>query len=259
MKNTIHLITLSGNSKRFTNKGYSHKALCSINGKSLLELFVYSWPDFKEYESIFLCRNEDIQNTDLMLEIKRIAPQAKIHGIDSNNLGPVYSISRIFNILDDNRPILVSYIDTLQKTSIGKLEKDFEGYDGGLTIHDFKNPHWKTNKSYCLVEYENNMLVTRVVEKHQFTNEDFLSKNKAGSSGNYFFKNCKTMKEYCNFIMDNNMKVNDEFYVTQAIEYMAKDGLKVKAHLCDYASMGIPEDLEDYEFWERWHNDTNIS
>ena len=67
------------------------------------------------------------------------------------------------------------------------------------------------------------------------------------------------MKQYFNFLMQENISVNKEFYVTQAIEHMVKHGLKVKAYKCPYVALGVPEDVEDYIFWERWFNDSNSS
>tara|TARA_Y100000361_G_scaffold154256_1_gene179114 strand:- start:5659 stop:6429 length:771 start_codon:yes stop_codon:yes gene_type:complete len=255
----IHLITLSGNSKRFTDNGYPHKAVVDINGMSMIGRFVNSFKDFKNYESIFLCRQEDLESYGIENEINKYCEGARILAIDSNKLGPVYSISQIFSELDDEQSILVSYIDTLQATTIQSMIKAFDGYDAGVTFHDFKNPHWRSNSYYCLVEHDNDLSVTNVCEKHEFTEEDFASANKGGSSGNYFFKKCSMMKQYFNFLMQENISVNKEFYVTQAIEHMVKHGLKVKAYKCPYVALGVPEDVEDYIFWERWFNDSNSS
>lgn len=256
MQDTLHIVTLSGNSKRFTDKGYKHKALCDINGRTVLEVFIDSWGDFRNYDRIFLCRNEDMD--ELKPEIERVDPMGTIRGIETNKGGPVYSIGKIFNQLADDRPIVVSYIDTLQKTSIAKMLTEFEGYDAGMTVHDFNNPHWRTSKSYCLVEADPLMNVTHVQEKYPFTDLDFKNPSMYGSSGNYFFKNGLLMKSTFRYLMDNDIRVNGEFYVTQAVQALVERGKNAKAYLCPYAALGVPEDLEDYAFWERWH-DNNIS
>ena len=255
----IHLITLSGNSKRFTDNGYPHKAVTDINGMSMVGTFVNSFKYFNDYESIFLCRQEDLENYKIKDEIHKYCKDACVLTIPHNNLGPIYSIRQIFSELDDDQPILVSYIDTLQGTTIRDMVKAFDGYDGGMTVHDFKNPHWRSNSYYCLVEHDENLNVTNVREKHSFTEEDFADANKGGSSGNYFFRRCSTMKEYFNFLIDKDIKVNNEFYVTQAVEHMVKDGLKVKAYKCPYVALGVPRDVEDYIFWMRWFDDFNRS
>lgn len=248
---TLHLVTLSGNSKRFTDKGYKHKALCDINGRMMLEVFIDSWGDFRNFDRIFLCRNEDLP--ELEPEIRRVDDGAGILGIESNTGGPVYSISQIFDKLPDDRPIVISYIDTIQQTTLTHFLMCCEDYDAGMTIHNFQNPHWRTSRSYCLVEFNHQREATRVVEKYPFTDDDLLDIHKAGSSGNYYFKDCATMKKYFWYLMDNDIKVNGEFYVTQAVEHMIEDGLKVRAYMCPYAALGVPEDLEDFAFWERWY------
>ncbi len=263
----IHLVTISGNSTRFIDAGYQHKALCKINGETTIKKFVDSWGDFKDYETIFLCRNEDLTKSNMSQEIFKVAPDSTVMGIDTNNSGPVYSISKIFDRLDaydQSRPILVSYIDTLQKTSLEEMFKSFKNHDAGLTVHGLKNPHWRTSRSYCLVRANSvNKEVTYIQEKYPFTDEDFteeMDKNEQaafGSSGNYYFKSISLMKQCFLDLMLSGTKVNNEFYVTQVVESLVNKGFVVKAYLCPYAALGVPEDLEDYAFWERWH-DKNI-
>ncbi len=262
----IHLITMSGNSRRFIDAGYDHKALCEINGQTTIKKFVDSWGDFHEYETIFLCRNEDLDKGRLSAEINRVAPYAKIFGVETNSGGPVYSISKIFkelNKFDHSNPILVSYIDTLQKTSLARMFHSFKNHNAGLTVHGLKNPHWRTSRSYCLVKAEPTTgLVTYIQEKYPFTEKDFEEGSEKeqsfGSSGNYYFESLALMQNSFEDLMLSGVKVNNEFYVTQAVENLVNQGLGVKAYKCPYAALGVPEDLEDYAFWERWH-DKNIS
>jgi hypothetical protein len=145
----VHLITLSGNSERFKRKNLGHKALCMVERETMVSHFVKSFPDFQDYESVFVCRDQDLKETTLKDEITRCAKGAAVYGIEKNDLGPVYSISKIFDRLPDTEPILVSYVDTLQNTSLAQIELDFKNFEGGLSVHDFNNPHWRTNQSYC--------------------------------------------------------------------------------------------------------------
>ena len=54
----IHIVTLSGNSRRFTEKNYPHKSLLDINGKSSFQEFIELIPDFNQYETHFICRDD---------------------------------------------------------------------------------------------------------------------------------------------------------------------------------------------------------
>lgn len=247
-----HLITLSGNSKRFTDKGYPHKSLLDINGKSSLKEFIDLISDFHDHETIFLCRNEDLKTTGLKQEIKKYS-DGQILGIDSNKLGPLYSVNQIINHLPDDEELIVTYIDSLQKTSLEKMLSEFSGFDGGLNIHDLKHPHWKFNKYFCFVKHDENNVCSEVIEKYNFDGLDFENcKGCAGSSGSYYFKNGSIYKHYSNSILKNKNTINNEFYITQIYGEMLKDNLTVKAYYAPYGNLGTPEDVEDYIFWQNW-------
>jgi len=247
-----HIITLSGNSKRFTDKGFPHKALCEASGKTVIRLFVEQFDGFNNYKTIFLCRNEDLDSTSLAQEIKSVVPLAEICGIESNKLGPVYSISRIFDKIDDNESVLITYIDSVQKIDLLKLESEFNQYDGGITIHDFQNPHWRVNKSFCLVTHDSDMIATKVMEKYDFSEFDFSSRDCGGSSGSYYFRTAGVMKEKFNELMSKRIVVNNEYYVTQVLGEMVSLNLKIKCAYYPYVCLGTPEDVQDFRFWMNW-------
>tara|TARA_R110000824_G_scaffold54597_2_gene150686 strand:- start:5117 stop:5881 length:765 start_codon:yes stop_codon:yes gene_type:complete len=250
----IHLITLAGNSLRFKRQNLGHKALCQIKGKAALHHLVKHFDDFNNFETIFLCKNEDLAGTDLRDQILSSCKGAHIHGIERNDLGPVYSISRIFDKLPDHLPILVTYVDTIQRTSLAQIEADFKGYEGGISVHDFKNPHWDNNKSYCLVRHDPDLVATTIVEKFDFSQFDFKEPLAAGSSGSYYFASGSILKSYFNKVLEEKNTINGEYYVTQPLCDMVKDGMKVKCGYYPFVSLGSPGDLSDYEFWLEWFN-----
>ena len=248
----IHLVTLSGNSKRFTDKGYPHKSLLDINGKTSLQEFIDLIPDFHDYKTIFLCRNEDLETTPLKEEIKRCA-DGKILGIKSNNLGPLYSVNEIIDDIPDDEQLIITYIDSLQKTSLRKMLSEFSGFDGGVNVHDLKHPHWKFNRYFCFVKHNENNVCSEVIEKYNFDGLDFENcEGCSGSSGSYYFKSGVVYKHYSNLILTEKNTIYNEFYVTHIYGEMLKDNLKIKAFYAPYGNLGSPEDVEDYIFWQNW-------
>ena len=119
-----HIITLSGNSRRFTDAGLPHKALCEIAQQPLISHFINSFENFHEFDTIFLCRKDDLSSTNLTSIINKYAPAATIVGIDTNNLGPVYSILQIRDLIKTD-PVFVSYIDTLQRLDLKEFDQVF--------------------------------------------------------------------------------------------------------------------------------------
>jgi hypothetical protein len=246
-----HIITLSGSSSRFTKVGLPHKALCQIGGVPAIGHFVKMFPDFDDFETIFLCRSEDVETTNLSDIIREYAPYAKILSISSNTLGPVYSIMQIKDYIDKNKGVFVSYIDTLQKLYLRDIMCLCSDFDGGITYHDFSNPHWRNNKSYCLVSHSHR-LATDIIEKYDFSNFDFNTENCGGSSGGYYFKTGGMMLEYFQSLLNSSYRVNNEAYVTMAMKLMIEDGKSIRCLKYPYASLGTPEDMSDYSFWNEW-------
>ena len=117
----IHLITLSGNSQRFLDKGYPHKALLQVGEKTSMDIFTEAFEDFNEFETIFICREEDLENTHLRERIAEAAPNARVVGVEKNNKGPIFSISKVLDQIPDDEEILVTYIDSIQKISLKLL------------------------------------------------------------------------------------------------------------------------------------------
>lgn len=247
-----HIITLSGNSERFTSLGYPHKSLLSINGKTALKIFIDCFSDFKDFDTIFLCRKEDLQSTNLEKEIKKHS-NGKILSIDSNTLGPVYSVNQIQDHISDDEELVITYIDSLQKTSLQKMRTEFSRFDGGLNVHGFKHPHWRFNKNFCLVKHDKSLVCTDVLEKYDFNKIDFDNASGCcGSSGSYYFKSGQVYKHYSNILLNSDQRINNEYYITQIYNIMIDDGLKVKAFYAPYGNLGTPEDVEDYIFWDNW-------
>ena len=249
-----HIVTLSGNSRRFTDRGFAHKALCRIGGRTVIDIFVSKFRRFDHCDTIFLCRSEDLQTTSLEREIKLVAPTARIYGIEANSLGPVYSISRIFDKIDDSQPVLVTYIDSIQKIDLVELESVFSKYEGGITLHDFQNPHWRSNKSFCLVTHDSNSLAVNIAEKFDFSKFDFSSKSSGGSSGSYYFCSGSLMKIEFKNLMEKGVCINNEYYVSQALNKMIYADMNVKCGYYPYVCLGTPEDVEDCCFWFDWFN-----
>jgi hypothetical protein len=263
-----HIITLSGSSNRFISKGYPHKAILDIDGKSSTKVFTEYIEDFEEHETIFLCRNEDLKGP-LKKELESIG--GLVLGIETNSLGPLYSLRNIHDFIMDDDELLITYIDAIQKFNIGHLQKTFKGYGGGLTTHGLKHPHWRHNQYYCFVRHDGGHNCTEVIEKYNFKNifldvdtplemlglgEEYHRptdlNNCRGSNGSYYFQSGRLFKEYSDELIRKKKTVNGEYYVTQLYQEMIGDGVKVRTYDCPYVSFGIPEDVEDFLFWKGW-------
>lgn len=254
------IITMSGNSERFISEGYPIKQLIKVNSeKYIIEHVFDMFKNQKDDNFIFTVKNEDLLKYPLEKLLLKFKPGAKIYSIPSNNLGPVYSISNIFNHIPDDEEIVVSYSDSAQTSW------DFEEFlnfcrttnsDGCLVTHLGFHPHKFYNKSFAFLKTKNE-IVLEIQEKKPFTE---VSDDEPSSNGIYYFKSGKLLKYYFRKLMDEKIQVNGEYYVTLPYNLMIKDGLKVTHYnKSKYICLGTPKDIHCFNAWSDIikHNNLN--
>jgi NDP-sugar pyrophosphorylase family protein len=90
-------------------------------------------------------------------------------------------------------------------------------------------------------------LLEFVKEKQPFTSnrmEEFAS------SGTYYFKNGQLLKDAFNYVINEGLSLNGEFYVSIAYKYLFKERLPVSVYpLQHFMQWGTPEDVHEYLQW----------
>lgn len=89
-----------------------------------------------------------------------------------------------------------------------------------------------------------------IKEKESYTDDKM---NEFCSNGTYYFKSGKIMKKYMKELVDLNINIKNEFYVSLVYNLLVKDNLKVNIFEIDYMlQWGTPYDLEDYVIWSNY-------
>lgn len=238
-----HIIVLSGHSQRFLNEGYAIKPLIKINGKTIIE-YVIDTLNLLSYDDVsFIIKNEDVESYELDYFLQNKFKNCKIFKIDGHKLGPVYSVLQSQECIDDNEETLITYCDLHIKWDINELYKFIKdtNSDGCIVSHTGWHPHRIYNKSFAYLRVDGSS-VLEVKEKQHFTDNP---ESEYASGGIYYFKTGNLVKHYFNKLIESNVRVNDEFYVTMPYNLMIQDGLKIthfdsKNYLC----LGTPKDVE---------------
>jgi NDP-sugar pyrophosphorylase family protein len=180
--------------------------------------------------------------------ITTFCPTAKIVSIEPHNLGPVHAVLASEDLINDDEQTIVNYCDFTCYWDYSSFKKYItdNNLDGAIPAYRGFHPHTLWSNYYAYLKIDNN-LVTAIQEKTPFTKKP---QDEYASSGTYFFKSGKLMKEYFKKCIDLNLKVNDEFYVSMVYEPMIANGLKVSPfELEHFMQWGTPRDLEDYKYW----------
>lgn len=240
---------MSGIGKRFLDGGYSEpKPLIEVDGKPIIEHVLNLFPGITDV--IFICNKTHLETTDMSQILKRICPTSKIIEIPDNlKKGPVFSVSKIFDEIDENKEIILSYCDYGTVWDFKKFISETKIYDGLIPCYIGFHPHMLGSDNYAFCNVENN-LVTEIREKQPFTNNRM---NEFASNGTYYFKSGKLVKKYFQELIDSNININGEYYVSLVYNLMIRDGLNVGVFEIEkMLQWGTPYDLEIYKGWSNY-------
>ena len=251
IENIQLVIPMSGKGFRFLNEGYTDpKPLIKVQDKPIIEHVIAMFPGVSDV--LFICREEHILNTDMKNILRKISPKCNIVSLpDEKLLGPVDSVSRVFEYLDDTKEIIVSYCDYGSVWDFEEFIKEnrLKNLDGSIVTYTGFHPHMLGTDNYAFIK-KNDQQVVKVQEKKPFT-DDRMSEE--ASNGAYYFKNSKIVKQYFRELMDSDIQVNGEFYVSEVYNLMIRDNMKVGTYKIDkMLQWGTPYDLEIFKDWCRY-------
>jgi len=247
------IVPMAGKSERFSKENfYRPKPLIQICGKPLIEYVVNIFS--REWEFIFICSKYHIQNTDIVKVLRSIVPNCKIIGIDGSSAetpGPVYTSTFAFDFVDDNEEVIVSYCDH-------DIQWDFQHFvryvrtndcDGAVPSFRGFHPALLGVTNYACIDVDENNYVKKIEEK-KFS-ESKMKDNVATAV--YYFKRGAFFKKYCRLVLDKNINVGGEAYMTLPFNLMIQDGLKILNYeVQKNIVLGTPRDYEQYKFWSEF-------
>ena len=245
------VIPMSGFGERFRAKGYTKpKPLIEIEGRSIISYVVDMFPD--EDNLFFICNEDHLSNSSYEMKdhLQSICPSGTVIGIPSHKLGPIHAVNQIKNYLDWDSPVVVNYCDftcywdwQYFKHRINELK-----VDGAIPAYRGFHPHSLGSTNYAYMKQANYRLQD-IQEKEPFTDNRM---QEFASSGTYYFKTAKLMYHAFDWVVDNNVHVNNEYYISVAYQYLLKNNLDTLVYpLQHFMQWGTPEDVDEYLEWSK--------
>ena len=248
------IIPMSGIGKRFVEAGYKDpKPLIIVEGKPIIEHVVNLF-NKDEDQFVFICNDQHLKDTNMKIELLRIAPNAKIYEVSVNNRkGPVDAVMQIAHeeICDNDTDIIISYCDYGTLWNYEEFKKDIKEnkLDGSLPSYIGFHPHMLGSDNYAFIKetVKGNKDFLEIQEKNPYTENKM---EEYASNGTYYFRSGYIVKKYFQMLIDKNISTNGEFYCSMVYNLMHKDGLKIKVFEIEkMLQWGTPKDLEEYLVW----------
>ena len=165
-----------------------------MNGKPIIEWVISMFPG--NHDFIFICRQEHLKSTPLESELKRIKPEGKIISIEGHKLGPVFAVTQVLDLIDDDEEVITNYCDFFQVWDFEHFAKTVREKQvaGAIPCYTGFHPHLLHPENLyasCKKDAESNLIEIR--EKYSFE----VDKTKTShSGGTYYFSKGKYVKKY---------------------------------------------------------------
>lgn len=231
------VIPMAGRGSRFANVGYVlPKPLIEIYGRPMIEYVIHNISPKEEHRFIFLCLQEHLQKYNLEERMKELCPNSVIVPVDQVTEGAACTVLLAKEYIDNEEPLMIANSDQYVDIDINEYLKQIKQNDGLImTMRAF-------DSKWSFIAYQDD-LVTMVREKEVISDE--------ATVGIYNFAKGKDFVAYAEKMIEENLRINGEFYVAPVYNMMIEDGKKITYYNIGgigdgMYGLGVPEDLEAF-------------
>jgi NDP-sugar pyrophosphorylase family protein len=243
------VIPMAGKSERYKKAGFNKpKFLLPVGEKSMIEKVVDTFDPVKD-EYVFIISKQPEGDFRVREFLQDLPLKKKIFEIPPHDLGPTYSLLQIGNELADEEEVIVNYCDFVMNWDYQEFLRRIRqsGYDGAIPSFRGFHPASLGNTYYAYLKVNKNNELAELREKQPFT-ENRL--NEHASTGTYYFKKWKHVKDFGKQQIDRNIKAGKEYYPSLIYNLMVGAGLKILVYEVDkFICLGTPEDYLQHQYW----------
>lgn len=241
------VIPMSGTGKRFMDAGYKQlKPLVTVDKKPMISYVVSMFP--REHKFTFICNEEHLRDTNMEAVLKGLVPECKIIPIKAHKKGPVWAVSQCHDAIDDDEEVIVNYCDFYSYWDYEDFLRYTRERNAAGCIPSYRgfHPHMLGTDNYAFIRDRDQWLL-EIREKMPFTDDRM---REFASNGTYYFQKGRFVKKYFDLLIERNIEVNGEYYVSMVYNLMVEDGLPVSVYEIQHMlQWGTPKDLEEYQSW----------
>ena len=228
------LIPMAGAGSRFESAGFTFpKPLIDVNGKPMIQVVVDNLNIEANYIYVVQKKHREKYNLDTLLNL--ITPNCKIVEVDSLTEGAACTALMAKEYINNDYPLFFAnsdqYVEWDSNEFMYKMTES--ECDGGIVTFKSIHPKWS------FVKTDINGFATSVAEKNPISDD--------ATVGYYYWKCGSDFVKYAEQMIENDIRVNNEFYVCPVFNEAISDGKKIKIFESKRMwGLGTPEDLKTY-------------
>jgi len=228
------LIPMAGAGSRFEQAGYTFpKPLIDVKGKPMIQVVVENLNIEANYIFIVQKSHREKYNLDTLLNL--ITPGCKIVEVDGVTEGAAVTALMAKEYINNDAPLFFANSDQFAEWDSNEFmyKMNETNADGGIVTFEATHPKWSFAK------IDENGLVTEVAEKNPISN--------IATVGYYYWKHGSDFVKYAEQMIDQNVRVNNEFYVCPVFNQAIEDCKQIRTfNIKGMWGLGTPEDLKYY-------------
>jgi dTDP-glucose pyrophosphorylase len=233
------VVPMAGHGSRFATAGYlDPKPLIPVLGKPMISWVIQNLRPTQTHRFIFICQADHIQNYPLRQLLEKEAPECIIIEVGEVTQGAACTVLLAKQYINNDNPLMIANCDQFIDVNINDyLAAMRPEVDGLIMTMSERDPKW----SY--VGFNERGQISRVVEKEVVSDE--------ATVGIYNYQHGGDFVRAAQHMIDQNLRVNNEFYVAPAYNEMIAAGKNI-VHFnvgCVGEGMhglGTPQDLEQF-------------
>ena len=228
------LIPMAGAGSRFEQAGYTFpKPLIEVKGKPMIQVVVENLNIKANYIYVVQKTHREKYNLDTLLNL--ITPGCKIVETEGVTEGAACTALLTKEHINSENPLFFANSDQFVEWDSNEFmyKMNETDVDGGIVSFRATHPKWSFAK------VDENGLVTEVAEKNPISD--------IATVGYYYWKHGSDFVKYAEQMIENNIRVNNEFYVCPVFNQAIADGKQIRTFdIPKMWGLGTPEDLNYY-------------
>ena len=228
------LIPMAGAGSRFQQAGYTFpKPLIDVKGKPMIQVVTENLNIKANFIYVVQREHRKKYNLDTLLNL--ITPKCKIVEVDGVTEGAACTALLAKEYIDNDKPLFFANSDQFVEWDSNEFlyKMNETDADGGIVTFKATHPKW----SFAKVNEQG--LVTEVAEKNPISD--------TATVGFYYWKNGSDFVKYAEEMIEEDIRVNNEFYVCPVFNQAIKANKKIRIFNVDNMwGLGTPEDLKHY-------------
>ena len=228
------LIPMAGAGSRFQQAGYTFpKPLIDVKGRPMIQLVTDNLNIKANFIYVVQKEHRKQYNLDTLLDL--ITPGCKIVEVDGITEGAACTALLAKEHINTDNPLFFANSDQFVEWDSNEFmyKMNETEADGGIVTFKATHPKWSFAKT------DDKGLVTEVAEKNPISD--------LATVGFYYWKNGSDFVKYAEEMIEEDIRVNNEFYVCPVFNQAIKDKKEIRTFNVDNMwGLGTPEDLKNY-------------